>query len=417
MQTRHDITSDRGAILVHVAFGLLAVLAFTAFVVDYGVFWVSRRQAQNAADAGALAGAIALAFDNYSDRSDTGPAKESAYAASQANVVWGQSPSVIKASDVTFPLTPAVCKDSGSGVSNCVRVDAYRTVARSNPLPIFFGTLVGLASQDMQATATAQVAVGDATDCLKPWGVIDKWAEHWPKTADWTVTSTFDKYDSKGNLDPAITTPDVYTAPIEGDPGTGFHPYNADGSYTSDYGLELQLKVGSKNDFNYASGWFSALALLDSKGGKDYNENIKHCVGVTYTIGDQLPIDTEPGEMVGPTKQGVATDVDSLINQDPGATWDTSLNNGKGGVANSAFSTSPRIVAIPLVNPDVMADANKNGRASVPLANIAGFFVEGYDTSSKSVRGRLVTMPGLKASGAGSVAESSSFLRTVLLIR
>jgi uncharacterized membrane protein len=38
--------------------------ALTAFVVDYGVLWVARRQAQNAADAGALAGATALAFDD-----------------------------------------------------------------------------------------------------------------------------------------------------------------------------------------------------------------------------------------------------------------------------------------------------------------------------------------------------------------
>jgi hypothetical protein len=122
--------------------------------------------------------------------------------------------------------------------------------------------------------------------------------------------------------------------------------------------------------------------------------------------------------MVGPTKQGVIQDADSLVNQDKDAYWDTSLNNGKGGVAGSKFAVSPRIVAIPLVNPDAMADAAKNGRASVPLANIAGFFVEGYDTSSKSVTGRLVTMPGLKVVGSGgSVGGSPSFLRTVMLIR
>ena len=44
---------DRGAILVHVAFALLALMAFASFTVDFGVMWASRRQAQNAADAGA----------------------------------------------------------------------------------------------------------------------------------------------------------------------------------------------------------------------------------------------------------------------------------------------------------------------------------------------------------------------------
>src|SRR4029453_10686406 len=88
---------DRGAILVHVAIALLALVAFTTFVADYGVLWVARHQAQNAADAGALAGAIGLGFDNNSDLTDTGPAKESAFLATQRNFVWGQLPSVIKA--------------------------------------------------------------------------------------------------------------------------------------------------------------------------------------------------------------------------------------------------------------------------------------------------------------------------------
>ena len=57
---------ERGAIIIHVAFALLALLAFSAFVVDMGVMWVSRGQAQNAADAGALAGAVALMRDGGS---------------------------------------------------------------------------------------------------------------------------------------------------------------------------------------------------------------------------------------------------------------------------------------------------------------------------------------------------------------
>ena len=50
--------------LIQVAVALLGLIALSAFVFDYGVMWVSRGQAQNSADAGALAGAVALAFDN-----------------------------------------------------------------------------------------------------------------------------------------------------------------------------------------------------------------------------------------------------------------------------------------------------------------------------------------------------------------
>ena len=42
--------------LVHVALAMLALIAFSALAIDYGAMWVSRGQAQNAADAAALAG-------------------------------------------------------------------------------------------------------------------------------------------------------------------------------------------------------------------------------------------------------------------------------------------------------------------------------------------------------------------------
>ena len=42
----------------------------------------------------------------------------------------------------------------------CVKVDAFRNQARGNPLPMFFGKLVGVANQGVVATATAQVVTG-----------------------------------------------------------------------------------------------------------------------------------------------------------------------------------------------------------------------------------------------------------------
>lgn len=419
MNIRIRTSNDRGAILVHLVFGLMALMILSTFVVDYGALWASRRMAQNSADAAALAGAVALAFDNSTDFTDTGAAKVSAYKASQTNLIWGQAPNVNISSDITFPACP-------DGNGTCIRVDVYRTKDRGNPIPTFFGLLFGQDGQDIKATATAQVAIGNATNCLKPWAVIDKWAEHWPTDpGTWTTTSTFDKYDKFGNLDPSITHPDVYIAPTVSDPpqasdvGTGFHPFDLSHNYTSDYGLELTLHKGDKSDFSFASGWFADLALGDSTGKKDYNYNIKHCVGTTFKIGDNLDFDetTEPGKAVGPTEQGVEKDIDSLLNQDPTAVWNPSLNNGYGGVDKSAFPISPRIVAIPLVNPDAMADAHKNGRGTVPIANIAGFFVESWDKSSKSVVGRLMTMPDLVVAGTPSVGSGSAFLTVIQLVR
>ena len=49
------LRSEQGAVFVQVGISIFVLMAFNVFVLDYGVMWVSRRQAQNAADAAALA--------------------------------------------------------------------------------------------------------------------------------------------------------------------------------------------------------------------------------------------------------------------------------------------------------------------------------------------------------------------------
>src|SRR5687767_14535447 len=167
-------TSERGAILIHVGVALLVLIAFTMFVVDYGILWVSRSQAQNSADAGALAGAVAMAFDN-DDRADDGPAKLAALNFAQANDVFGEDPDVDVATDIYFypddpTKFPPECADD-----TCIRVDVYRNQARGNPLPMWFGQLVGLTEQGVRASAIARAAQANASDCMKPFGIPDKW--------------------------------------------------------------------------------------------------------------------------------------------------------------------------------------------------------------------------------------------------
>ena len=140
---------------------MAGLLAMCALVIDYGVFWMSRRQAQNSADAGALAGVVSLAYDNYADRSDSGPAKVRAHQVALSNYVFGEAPNVNITSDITFPTCP-------DGTDGCIKVDVYRNQARNNPLPLWFGSLVGLTSQGVRATATAQTTIGDTSECLKP---------------------------------------------------------------------------------------------------------------------------------------------------------------------------------------------------------------------------------------------------------
>ena len=74
LQTR--LRDERGMTLVMVATGMMAFLSATMLAVDVGMMMVARTESQNAADAGALAGAVALGFDDYDDRTPTGPAVE-----------------------------------------------------------------------------------------------------------------------------------------------------------------------------------------------------------------------------------------------------------------------------------------------------------------------------------------------------
>jgi len=384
MMERIELTSERGAILIQAAVGSLVLIAFTMFVVDYGILWVSRHQAQNAVDAGAMAGAVALAFDDFSDRSDTGPAKVSARTFAHANDVWGEDPSVNITTDVTFPP----CPDDES--NTCIRVDAYRNQARGNPLPVLFGLLVGLTEQGVRATATAQAAAANASDCLKPWAVADKWEENNPDPdGAWGPTATFD---------PRGPHPDVYVPPSPTNPGTGF-------TLAADLGTEFRLKVGNPHD-TINPGWFQALDLSPRYGGgaSEYREYISGCAPYTWKIGDDIP--KKNGNMVGPTSQGV----NALIDLDLGADWDP-VNEQ---VTGSAYPQSPRIVALPVFDLQQYLDTGGPGNGTVHVVNILGFFVDRMQ--GNDVVGYLVTKPDLIAPG-GSVPSEASFLKAILLVR
>src|SRR5689334_15206761 len=126
--------NQRGAVLIQVAVAMLALLALSAFVFDYGVMWVSRGQVQTAADAGALSGALSLAFNSPTDQA---AARARAIAMARENKVWNQAPSVVDA-DVTFPACPPGIPGPQD---KCVKVNAFRNQARGNALPVFFSKL------------------------------------------------------------------------------------------------------------------------------------------------------------------------------------------------------------------------------------------------------------------------------------
>src|SRR5688572_24699261 len=165
-QTHRD--TERGAVFIHVAIGLLVILAFSAFVADYGMLWVSRSQAQNSADAGALAGAAALAFDiDAPDRWDR--ARNVAWNTSIRNRVWGDEPGAVP----TSPYYGAPC--SARNPQACIRVDVYRNGTNGGAtIPTWFANLFGTSSQGVRAMAVAETAPASGSNCMKPWLIPDR---------------------------------------------------------------------------------------------------------------------------------------------------------------------------------------------------------------------------------------------------
>lgn len=409
------MTSERGAILLHVAIGLMVLIGVTTFVVDYGVMWVGRRQAQNAADAGALAGAVAMAFDagGWTDRTPTGPARTAARQLAVSNFVWGQPPDVNITTDVFFTDQPADrCAPDPDGNAPCIRVDVYRNQQRGNPLPALFGLAVGLTEQGVRATATARVAVANASDCMKPWAIPDKWLDRYDVTPvvdtdTWTLDDEFETEDRSGSTVTPLVPPDVYTPPTADDPGTGF-------TVAVDGGLRLTLKQGGPST-SIAPGVFYPVRIPRydgiSTGGDDYRENIASCNGIPIEIGDTLQ--TENGNMIGPTKQGVQ----DLIALDPGAYWDSSTQSVQGSCAQSASpcaARSPRIVAIPLFDTGEYYAGKLSGLTTLTVVNILGFFIA--DMQGNDVIGYLTEAPGL-TTGSSTIAPESSFLSQIQLVR
>src|SRR5688572_24113398 len=89
--------------MVLVSAGFMAFFAATTLAIDVGMFMAARTQAQNSADASALAGAVAFVYDDFNDRSPGGPAVQSAINTALLNKVVGANVAIAPA-DVTFPV-------------------------------------------------------------------------------------------------------------------------------------------------------------------------------------------------------------------------------------------------------------------------------------------------------------------------
>ena len=394
MSTGH-FGSERGAILVQTAVASLVLVGFMSFVLDYGVYWVSRSQAQNTADSAALAGAISRAYDDFSDPPPMeGPVGMSATRLTETNLVWTAAGAPI----ISFACPPDVAG------GQCVRVAVYRNGEfGSTALPWFFGPILGaVGTHGVVASATAQVRIGNVTNCLRPWAIPDRWVEGRPPVDE------FDKYVPAGGG--AVLTPqDTYTPPDAVGPGTGWQ-------WPADIGTGITLTF--EDPFGGTPINTGDLFPLQLPGVNDYAQNIASCNGQSVAVGDLVPLS------VAATAAMTDTGMSNLIASDPGATWNAGLKHIDGSCAPACAAVSPRLVAIALYDVDQYQlnlatgdwSACPGGTPCVRIVNMLGFFLDAT-VGVAAVSGYLTAYPGLVSTTAPTVSTQSSFLKAVTLVR
>jgi len=384
---------EQGMSLVFFGAGLIAFIAAATLAIDVGMFMNARTQAQNSADAGALAGVTGLVVNSWTNRSSTGPAVQGAINAAKANKVISIAPTVEPA-DVTFPVGP-------TGVSNRVQVDVHR--AGDNSVATLIGSLFGVPTVNINATATAEASPANAMTCVKPFMIPDKWRE--VGNPPWDTGDSFDKYDNHNN---PLPSPDVYV-PAANCKGTAQAcPPNPDYtgySVANDKGTRLVLRAGTGDQVN--PSFYFSWKMPDDTGGDFYRENIANCNQSIMEWRDIII--QEPGDKTGPTIQGI----EALIAKDPSATWEPLP--GCNCVKSTYPGQSPRVFPIPLYDPAFYADGKANGRvADFRIANFLGFFAE-YVSGNK-IYGYITNITGIVAPTADD-APTNLFPYAIRLVK
>ena len=367
-------TGIRGQVLLVFLAGLLALLGFAALGIDVGYLYTVRHELQRCTDAGALAGASAFLSGKWADDATRSVADDRARAFAAKDKV---ATAVLSAGSEVAVGFPAYDR---------VRVDATRNVN------LFFARLFLGPTRTVTAYSIAEASVVDTNvKGLKPWGIPYPWE------------------DTNGNdlYDPGET---VHRDCPEGvlDPSRYFCP-----------GTRVVLKIGTpKNSpknpcglpsLQQESGHFFALAL-DGTGGSGYRDTIVSGSDTPVTVGDAITL--EPGNMVGPTRQGT----DDLVNADRNSQWNEAIDLPESNLYHSgdgSWMNSPRVIRIPVYDPEI---ALNNGRTEMVVAGFAGFWIESIEPHQATVIGLFIPMKAFGQPGPAPGPAAGPVLKTLRLV-
>jgi Flp pilus assembly protein TadG len=375
------LSDQRGSVLVIVGAGMLALTSVVALAIDVGLMTTARLEAQRAADAAALAGAGAF----VGSPGNAGLARSLAteYAASNK----------VRADAVTVQEDDIVIDTD----ARTVKVTVYRNRERGNAIPTFFARVFGVNEVDVAATATAEAAPAGGINCLLPVAIPDRWYEaggpgndpndYNPEDGDYYIPW------AQPNTDP----------PVFNDGFTGYAE--------RDLGMQIPLKSNDANG-GLNPSWYYPWRPPGQSGASDYQTNINSCVDPSISFFVGMQVDSEPGNMAGPTMKGFK----DLIDQDPTARWNANMkcvvsDGYQGSTDATKCRNSPRIRPVPLFNPTEEPDP---GSKPFEFTNFAGIFVD--DIQGKTVYGRWLGYTGLKPASPDANTTAGPLFKALRLI-
>lgn len=393
------IGNERGAVAVLVAVGVAAMLAFLALAIDLGMLFKAHVDAQRAADAAALAGASAFLESRPGDAVGPARARATEYA--------------VRNTFLNGPIDPGE-------VSVQVIPDSFkvRVAVQRDTVGTWFARIFGVRSVPIGALAAAVAQPANAARCLKPFAVPDAWRDangDRNGNREWDPGEVWRYGDSPGDSYLPYSGP--HGSPNETGYGSGWR----DGftPYAGDYGRQIKIKVTDPNDLQQPEpGIFLPWRLPpdpnqkacttggsggNTAGAATYRRNICSCNLNKIVLGADY--DLQPGNMVGPTWQGV----NELVNEDPNARWDAATNTVKGS-KYSSWMDSPRVVRLALFDP---SQITKSGKQTIRFNNYALMFIEQQAQMKDPITGRFLYYASGDASGPSTTGSLVKALRLV----